>query len=99
MCATDNWGKKAIGRKTTGTGRCRYIKDLPRKFKNGFREGAHPPLEGRSACRLGGPPPPHPGPACGSNLLAARWRQPAIRGRFFLALWGPGRREPGTVEC
>ncbi len=35
-----NWGKKAIGRKTTGTGRCRYLKDLPRKFKNGFREGA-----------------------------------------------------------
>ena len=38
----DNWGKKAIGRKTTGTGRCRYLKDMPRKFKNGFREGAHP---------------------------------------------------------
>ena len=40
----DNWGKKAIGRKTTGTGRCRYLKDLPRKFKNGFREGARAPL-------------------------------------------------------
>jgi hypothetical protein len=37
--SADNWGKKAIGRKTTGTGRCRHLKDLPRKFKNGFREG------------------------------------------------------------
>jgi len=35
-----NWGKKAIGRKTTGTGRCRHLKTLPRKFKNGFREGS-----------------------------------------------------------
>lgn len=36
---SDNWGKKAIGRKTTGTGRTRHLKDLPRRFKNGFREG------------------------------------------------------------
>jgi len=35
----DQWGQKAIGRKTTGTGRMRYLKDLPRRFKNGFREG------------------------------------------------------------
>lgn len=34
-----NWGAKAIRRKTTGTGRMRYLKDLPRRFKNGFREG------------------------------------------------------------
>jgi len=40
--SADNWGKKAIGRKTTGTGRCRHLKTLPRKFKNGFREGANP---------------------------------------------------------
>lgn len=33
------WGQKAIGRKTTGTGRMRYLKDLPRRFKNGFQEG------------------------------------------------------------
>lgn len=33
------WGQKAIGRKTTGTGRMRHLKDLPRRFKNGFREG------------------------------------------------------------
>ncbi|KAI9330980.1 60S ribosomal protein L37 [Obelidium mucronatum] len=25
--------------KTTGTGRCAYIKTLTRRFKNGFREG------------------------------------------------------------
>lgn len=34
-----NWAYKAIRRKTTGTGRMRYLKTLPRKFKNGFREG------------------------------------------------------------
>ncbi|XRB00328.1 ribosomal protein L37 [Pycnococcus provasolii] len=34
-----NWGYKAIRRKTTGTGRMRYMRHLPRRFKNGFREG------------------------------------------------------------
>eukprot|EP00700_Malawimonas_jakobiformis_P000633 EC719092.1.p2 GENE.EC719092.1~~EC719092.1.p2 ORF type:complete len:96 (+),score=25.29 EC719092.1:35-322(+) len=34
-----NWGAKAIRRKTTGTGRMRYLRTLARKFKNGFREG------------------------------------------------------------
>ncbi len=34
-----NWSVKAKGRSTTGTGRMRYIKSLPRRFKNGFREG------------------------------------------------------------
>jgi hypothetical protein len=38
----DQWGQKAIGRKTTGTGRMRHLKDLPRRFKNGFREGEQP---------------------------------------------------------
>lgn len=33
------WGQKAKRRSTTGTGRMRYLKDLPRRFKNGFREG------------------------------------------------------------
>lgn len=36
---SDQWGQKAIRRKTTGTGRMSYLKDLPRRFKNGFREG------------------------------------------------------------
>jgi large subunit ribosomal protein L37e len=30
---------KARRRKTTGTGRCRYLKTLPRRFKNGFQSG------------------------------------------------------------
>ena len=33
------WAQKAKRRRTTGTGRMRYMKDLPRRFKNGFREG------------------------------------------------------------
>jgi large subunit ribosomal protein L37e len=35
----DEWAQKAKRRRTTGTGRMRYLKDLPRRFKNGFREG------------------------------------------------------------
>ncbi|ODV89414.1 hypothetical protein CANCADRAFT_4038 [Tortispora caseinolytica NRRL Y-17796] len=34
-----NWGMKAKRRKTTGTGRMRYLKLVSRKFKNGFRTG------------------------------------------------------------
>jgi len=34
-----NWATKAQRRRTTGSGRCRYIKNLPRRFKNGFQEG------------------------------------------------------------
>lgn len=34
-----NWGKKAIRRKTTGTGRMAHLKLVHRRFKNGFREG------------------------------------------------------------
>lgn len=37
------WSKKAIRRRTTGTGRCRHLKDMPRRAKNGFREGTTPP--------------------------------------------------------
>ncbi|CAN7117598.1 unnamed protein product [Brassica rapa subsp. narinosa] len=36
---TYNWSVKAIRRKTTGTGRMRYLKNVPRRFKTGFREG------------------------------------------------------------
>ncbi|KAJ4374235.1 60S ribosomal protein L37B [Neocucurbitaria cava] len=35
-----NWGEKAMRRKTTGTGRMRYLKTVNRKFSNGFRTGA-----------------------------------------------------------
>ncbi|PQE19270.1 60S ribosomal L37 protein [Rutstroemia sp. NJR-2017a WRK4] len=36
---TDNWGEKAKRRKTTGTGRMRHMKEVPRRFKNGFQVG------------------------------------------------------------
>lgn len=35
----DNWSEKAKRRKTVGTGRMRYLKDVSRKFKNGFQTG------------------------------------------------------------
>lgn len=35
----DNWSVKAVGRKTTGTGRMKHLKLVQRRFKNGFREG------------------------------------------------------------
>ena len=34
-----NWSMKAKRRRTTGTGRMRYLKKVQRKFRNGFREG------------------------------------------------------------
>merc|ERR1712177_80671 len=34
-----NWGQKAKGRRTVGTGRMRHMKTMTRRFKNGFREG------------------------------------------------------------
>uniref|UniRef100_A0A9I9E9U8 Ribosomal protein L37 n=1 Tax=Cucumis melo TaxID=3656 RepID=A0A9I9E9U8_CUCME len=37
--AAHNWSVKAIRRKTTGTGRMRYLRHVPRRFKSGFREG------------------------------------------------------------
>lgn len=48
---------KAIGRKTTGTGRMRHLKTVQRRFKNGFREGertrAGLPAGRRLAARAG----------------------------------------------
>ncbi|XP_074600145.1 large ribosomal subunit protein eL37-like [Brevipalpus obovatus] len=32
-----NWSEKAIRRKTTGTGRCRHLKKVHRRFKNGVK--------------------------------------------------------------
>ncbi|CAO3623563.1 unnamed protein product [Mucor hiemalis] len=34
-----NWSEKGQRRKTTGTGRMAHLKDVQRRFKNGFREG------------------------------------------------------------
>ncbi|KAH7628453.1 hypothetical protein B0T09DRAFT_267063 [Sordaria sp. MPI-SDFR-AT-0083] len=39
FCNTDNWSEKAKRRKTTGTGRLRYLSTVSRKFKNGFQTG------------------------------------------------------------
>ncbi|KAL0441534.1 UNVERIFIED_CONTAM: 60S ribosomal protein L37-1 [Sesamum radiatum] len=36
---TYNWSVKAIRRKTTGTGRMRYLRHVPCRFKTNFREG------------------------------------------------------------
>ena len=41
-CARSNHylgSNKARRRKTTGTGRCRHLKTMPRRFKNGFMSG------------------------------------------------------------
>ena len=35
-----HWAHKALRRRTEGTGRMRTLKTLPRRFKNGFREGS-----------------------------------------------------------
>ncbi|KAA8909339.1 ribosomal protein L37e-domain-containing protein [Sphaerosporella brunnea] len=34
-----NWSEKAKRRKTTGTGRMRYLKTVSRRFSNGFQVG------------------------------------------------------------
>ena len=34
-----NWSNKSTRRRTTGTGRTRFLKTMSRRFKNGFREG------------------------------------------------------------
>ena len=34
----DGWGCKVRGRKGQGTGRMRYLKDVPRRAKNNFQE-------------------------------------------------------------
>mmetsp|Transcript_4395 Transcript_4395/g.6570 ORF Transcript_4395/g.6570 Transcript_4395/m.6570 type:complete len:96 (-) Transcript_4395:105-392(-) len=40
-----NWSAKALRRRTQGTGRMRYMKAMPRRFKNGFREGTIAPAK------------------------------------------------------
>lgn len=44
-----NWSEKAKRRRTTGTGRMRYLKTMTRRFKNGFREGTTAPSKRRAA--------------------------------------------------
>merc|ERR1719445_1072478 len=38
-----NWCKKSKRRRCPGTGRMQYLKTMPRRFKNNFREGTTPP--------------------------------------------------------
>ena len=42
-----NWAAKALRRRTTGTGRERYLKTVPRRAKNHFREGLKAPAKKR----------------------------------------------------
>eukprot|EP00013_Stygamoeba_regulata_P021680 CAMPEP_0177650374 /NCGR_PEP_ID=MMETSP0447-20121125/11907_1 /TAXON_ID=0 /ORGANISM="Stygamoeba regulata, Strain BSH-02190019" /LENGTH=90 /DNA_ID=CAMNT_0019153237 /DNA_START=73 /DNA_END=345 /DNA_ORIENTATION=- len=38
-----NWSEKALRRRTTGAGRMAHLKDVQRRFRNGFREGSQAP--------------------------------------------------------
>ena len=39
LLSLDHWSVKAKRRHTTGTGRIKHLRDVQRRFKNGFREG------------------------------------------------------------
>ena len=43
------WGTKVRARRGQGTGRMSYLKDLPRRAKNQFREGTVPKPRTRKA--------------------------------------------------
>jgi len=43
------WAKKAKRRRAPGTGRMQYLKTMPRRSKNGFREGTTPPARKKNA--------------------------------------------------
>nr|ACG25031.1 60S ribosomal protein L37 [Zea mays] len=38
----DGWGRKTARRRGQGTGRMSYLKNVPRRAKNGFRTGVTP---------------------------------------------------------
>lgn len=59
-----NWGAKMIRRKNRGTGRMRYEKELPRRFKNGFREKVS--RRRRQSARAPAPEPAKPPSAAGA---------------------------------
>ncbi|CAL9156513.1 unnamed protein product [Musa hybrid cultivar] len=46
---SNNWSVKAIRRKTTGTGRMRYLRHVPRRFRSNFREGTEATPRKKSA--------------------------------------------------
>merc|ERR1719396_60609 len=45
------WSKKAKRRRAPGTGRMRYLKTIPRRAKNGFREGTTAPARKKNAAK------------------------------------------------
>lgn len=45
----DNWGEKAKRRHTTGSGRMRYLKTVPRRASNNFQQGVAKRKERASA--------------------------------------------------
>merc|ERR1719497_154783 len=45
------WSKKAKRRRQVGSGRMTYLKNLPRRFKNGFREGTTAPARKKKAAQ------------------------------------------------
>ena len=49
---TYNWSVKAIRRKTTGTGRTRYLRNVPPRFKTNFREGTEAAPRKKAAARV-----------------------------------------------
>ena len=104
---TYNWGKKMIRRKNEGTGRMQYMKTLPRKFKNGFREGVRRcPPPAPSAASPGGFSLPWRGVACCCCCAAAAvdGSYPQTVGRCTASAYGAGRcgsgggaRAPGCL--
>eukprot|EP00621_Florenciella_sp_RCC1693_P014586 CAMPEP_0182529244 /NCGR_PEP_ID=MMETSP1323-20130603/5037_1 /TAXON_ID=236787 /ORGANISM="Florenciella parvula, Strain RCC1693" /LENGTH=95 /DNA_ID=CAMNT_0024738435 /DNA_START=43 /DNA_END=330 /DNA_ORIENTATION=+ len=44
-----NWSEKSKRRRTTGTGRMGYMKNVSRRFKNGFRENTAAPAKAKAA--------------------------------------------------
>ena len=104
---TYNWGKKMIRRKNEGTGRMQYMKTLPRKFKNGFREGVRRcPPPAPSAASPGGFSLAWRGVACCCCCAAAAvdGSYPQTVGRCTASASGAGRcgsgggaRAPGCL--
>nr|ADN06007.1 60S ribosomal protein L37 [Amphidinium carterae] len=45
------WSIKANRRKAPGTGRMKHLRHMPRRFKNGFREGTTPPARKKSQAK------------------------------------------------
>ena len=105
-----NWGKKMIRRKNEGTGRMQYMKTLPRKFKNGFREGVRRcPPSAPSAASPGGFSLAWRGAllllcgGCGGRQLSSDGRSlhsvGVRRGTLWLWRRGAGARLSGGCRC